>query len=337
MAEKPQYRIVFMGTPAFAADILRALLEAAFCDVVLVYTMPDRPAGRGAKLRKPPVKVLAEERGLPVRQPENFRDHQVTDQLATLHPDFLVVAAYGLILPQAVLDVPKIAPVNVHASILPAFRGAAPIQRAIMSGTGPDACTGVSLMRMEKGMDTGPVYACRSLPIGRHDTGSLTSEMATIGAKLLIESLPLIASGSLSPLAQDENRATYAPKIEKSEARLDFDRPCAEVDAMVRALAPSPGARCAFEAATDGGANCRTFQLTIAGGRPAGNDAGVDAGSFYRRGSRLFVGCADGFYEIECLKPAGKREMTAADFLHGHNFPDGRFAKALGRFPDEIR
>lgn len=316
-----------MGTPPFAACILDVLLKQDAFDVSMVYTMPDRPAGRGARPRMPAVKTLALERGLLLRQPENFREPSETDFLVSLEPDFLIVAAYGLILPESVLAVPRIAPVNVHASLLPAFRGAAPIQRAIMGATSPGAFTGVSIMRMTRGMDSGPVYASEPVLIGRHNSGSLTRELAGVGAKLLVESLPLIAGGALSAVPQDEGSASYAPKINKSEATLDFKRSCAEMDAMVRALTPAPGARCVFEACHAGAD--KIFQVTIISGQPADAPCMAPPGTLYRAGSKLFVACSDGFYKIERLKPAGRKEMSAGDFLHGYRFSDGLFGSVV--------
>lgn len=325
MAEKQKYRIAFMGTPDFAADILRALLAYDGASVCMVYTMPDRQAGRGRKLRQPQVKTLALEQGLPVRQPDSFRDEKHVAELAELHADFLVVAAYGLILPEAVLACARIAPVNVHASILPALRGAAPIQRAIMAGE--DKCvTGVSIMHMTRGMDSGPVYSVTEMAVGRHNAGSLTKELARLGAGLLLDALPKIATGKLAALPQDESRATYAPKIDKSECALDFADTVARVDAKVRALAPNPGARCIFMPDNSGGTGIGAI---IAQGSPATCDATHAPGLLFNAGQSLYVGCSDGWYEIERLKPHDRKEMSCADFLRGHRFAKGICGRCL--------
>lgn len=230
-------RIVFAGTPEFAAQHLEALLQAGH-QVVAVYTQPDRPAGRGQKLMPSPVKQLALQHGLPVMQPATLRDAEAQHALAALQPDLMVVVAYGLILPQAVLDTPRLGCINSHASLLPRWRGAAPIQRAIEAG---DSESGVTVMQMEAGLDTGPMLLKVSTPIGPSDTGgSLHDRLAALGAQAVVEAVARLQAGSLPGERQDDTLATYAHKLSKDEARLDWQRPAAELERLVRAFNPWP-------------------------------------------------------------------------------------------------
>ncbi|QQN49388.1 methionyl-tRNA formyltransferase [Stutzerimonas balearica] len=230
-------RIVFAGTPEFAAQHLEALLQAGY-QVVAVYTQPDRPAGRGQKLMPSPVKQLALQHGLPVMQPATLRDAEAQHALAALQPDLMVVVAYGLILPQAVLDTPRLGCINSHASLLPRWRGAAPIQRAIEAG---DSESGVTVMQMEAGLDTGPMLLKVSTPIGPSDTGgSLHDRLAALGAQAVVEAVARLQAGALPGERQDDTYATYAHKLSKDEARLDWQRPAAELERLVRAFNPWP-------------------------------------------------------------------------------------------------
>jgi len=230
-------RIVFAGTPEFAAQHLEALLQAGY-QVVAVYTQPDRPAGRGQKLMPSPVKQLALQHGLPVMQPATLRDAEAQHALAALQPDLMVVVAYGLILPQAVLDTPRLGCINSHASLLPRWRGAAPIQRAIEAG---DSESGVTVMQMEAGLDTGPMLLKVSTPIGPSDTGgSLHDRLAALGAQAVVEAVARLQAGALPGERQDDTLATYAHKLSKDEARLDWQRPAAELERLVRAFNPWP-------------------------------------------------------------------------------------------------
>ncbi|HAV87447.1 MAG TPA: methionyl-tRNA formyltransferase [Pseudomonas sp.] len=230
-------RIVFAGTPEFAAQHLEALLQAGY-PVVAVYTQPDRPAGRGQKLMPSPVKQLALQHGLPVMQPATLRDAEAQHALAALQPDLMVVVAYGLILPQAVLDTPRLGCINSHASLLPRWRGAAPIQRAIEAG---DSESGVTVMQMEAGLDTGPMLLKVSTPIGPSDTGgSLHDRLAALGAQAVVEAVARLQAGALPGERQDDTLATYAHKLSKDEARLDWQRPAAELERLVRAFNPWP-------------------------------------------------------------------------------------------------
>ncbi len=236
-------RIVFAGTPEFAAAHLRALLEAR-CNVVAVYTQPDRPAGRGQKLATSPVKQLAMQHGLPVMQPRTLRDPEAQAELAALHPDLLVVVAYGLILPQTVLDIPRLGCINSHASLLPRWRGAAPIQRAIEAG---DQQSGVTVMRMEAGLDTGPMLLKVTTPISASDTGgSLHDRLAEIGPPAVLAAIDGLAGGSLEGQVQDNAEATYAHKLDKQHARIDWQRPAIELERQIRAFNPWPVAHAAL-------------------------------------------------------------------------------------------
>lgn len=230
-------RIVFAGTPEFAAEHLKALLASPH-DIVAVYTQPDRPAGRGQKLMQSPVKQLALEHGITVLQPPTLRDPQAQAELSALVPDLMVVVAYGLILPQAVLDIPRLGCINSHASLLPRWRGAAPIHRAIQAG---DAESGVTVMRMEAGLDTGPMLLKVSTPIDARDTGgSLHDRLAQIGPPAVIQAIAGLAAGTLQGEVQDDSLANYAHKLDKSEARIDWSLPAIELERLVRAFFPWP-------------------------------------------------------------------------------------------------
>ena len=331
----PPLRTVFMGTPDFAATILQALLGSPHVQLLAAYTQPDRPAGRGKKLTPPPVKLLAQEHGLPVFQPQNFKSDADGDaaclDLAALQPDILAVAAYGLILPQRVLDIPRLMPMNVHASLLPRYRGAAPIQRAIMAG---EFVTGVTIMRMEAGLDTGPILMQRAVGITESDTSAaLHDELAQEGAKLLLLALGRLRAGSLRAIAQDETRATHAPKLRKEECLLDFSLPPERLHAQIRGLTPWPGALMYLQrqgkeplAVHPGpgrfpGPAARTEQIP---GQAPGHILGLVEGS-------LLVTCGDGCYAFTSLRPAGKNSMDAAAFVNGYlnGFPEAFFGGSL--------
>ncbi|MCY1411545.1 Methionyl-tRNA formyltransferase [compost metagenome] len=230
-------RIVFAGTPEFAAEHLKALLDSPY-EVVAVYTQPDRPAGRGQKLMPSPVKQLAQQHGITVLQPPTLRAPEAQAELAALQPDLMVVVAYGLILPQVVLDIPRLGCINSHASLLPRWRGAAPIQRAVEAG---DAESGVTVMRMEAGLDTGPMLLKVSTPISAQDTGgTLHDRLAELGPPAVIRAIAGLAAGTLEGEIQDDALATYAHKLNKDEARIDWSRPAVELERLVRAFNPWP-------------------------------------------------------------------------------------------------
>ncbi len=230
-------RIVFAGTPEFAAQHLQALLDAGK-SIIAVYTQPDRPAGRGQKLMPSPVKQLAVQHGIPVFQPQTLRDPAAQTELAALQADLMVVVAYGLILPQAVLDMPRLGCINSHASLLPRWRGAAPIQRAVEAG---DDESGVTVMQMEAGLDTGPMLLKVHTPISAEDTGgTLHDRLAALGSQAVVQAVDALADGTLAGEVQDESLATYAHKLSKDEARIDWARPAVELERLIRAFHPWP-------------------------------------------------------------------------------------------------
>ncbi len=306
-----------MGTPDFAAVVLEQLVRWPGGRVAAVYTQPDRPRGRGMKLVPSPVKTLAEDLGLEVRQPENFRSAEERERLAALAPDLLVVAAYGLLLPGAVLDAARIAPLNVHASLLPRYRGAAPIQRAIMENWAPDAVTGVSLMRMEPSLDTGPVYAARSVPIAGRTAGELTAVLARAGAELLLDTLDGIVAGTVPAVPQDASAATHAAKLSKADGRIDWTLPVARVDALVRGVTPAPGARTLVLPR----GTAEPLELRILAGHAGDAAAGgalPPAGTIAKLPAGLGVACADGFYMLDRVRPPGRKDREGMAFANGY-------------------
>ncbi|EFL52480.1 methionyl-tRNA formyltransferase [Solidesulfovibrio fructosivorans JJ]] len=303
-----------MGTPQFAATVLEHLLESDDVRVAAVYTQPDRPCGRGKKCHVGPVKELALEKGLPIHQPESFRDPAAVDILAAYKPDILVVAAYGMILPQAVLDIPRLMPINVHASLLPAWRGAAPIERAIAAG---DQLTGVTIMRMVAALDAGPMIMQRALAIGAGDTaGELRAELADLGGRVLAHCLKRLRVGGVPMVEQDPDKVTYAKKIDKAEAFIDWSRPAREVHNLIRAMTPHPGAFFFWRPAPDKPA----LRIIAHPGKvgcplPPGAKPGDILGVM---DCHLGVACADAVYLIPTVVPAGKRPMDAQAFSCGY-------------------
>jgi len=278
-----------------------------------VYTQPDRPAGRGRRLSASPVKQTAQRLGLAVEQPLSLRDAAVAGRLAALAPDVLVVAAYGLLLPQAVLDIPKAGCVNVHASLLPRWRGAAPVQRALLAG---DPETGVSIMRMEAGLDTGPVLCTRRCPVAPADTtGSLAEKLARLGAELLVHCLDEWRHGRIEPQPQDERLATYAAKLSREEAELDWRRPALELERQVRALNPRPVAHTTWQdrALRVWEAEVVTAAPGLPGSVAAHGPAGID------------VITGEGALRITRLQLAGGRVLSAAEFCNARNPAGARF------------
>lgn len=303
-----------MGAPAFAAEILKALLAWPGCEVVGVFTQPDRPCGRGRACKPVEVKVLAEARGLPLFQPENFKKPESIKLLEDLNPDLLVVAAYGLILPKAVLEIPRLGAWNVHASLLPKYRGAAPIQRAIMNG---DFSTGITIMLMDEGMDTGDLLLRRAIGIDIDQTaGELHDDLAAMGARLIIEALERREKGTLKRMPQNEEYATYAPKLTKTEGEIDWNRPAREIHNHIRGVTPWPGAYFDWRP-EDGG---KPLRITVTpgrvdGGKPENSAPGQILGV---KDNGLAVAAADKIYLLDQLKPEGRRLMDATAFACGY-------------------
>ncbi len=299
-------RLIFMGAPDFAVPVLDALIAAGH-EIAAVYTQPPRPAGRGKKSRPTPVQARAEALGLEVRTPLNFRDPTDREAFAALDADAAVVVAYGLILPEAVLEATRLGAWNLHASLLPRWRGAAPIQRAVMAG---DARTGVCAMRMEKGLDTGPVARRAEIEIGRGETaGDLHDRLAAMGAPLMVEALKEIEAGTAVLVPQPEEGVTYASKIEKSEARIDWSRPAEEIDRQVWGLSPFPGAWTEI-----GGERVKILLGWPLPGEGKPGEALDD---------RLLVATGEGALRLLRLQRAGRGPMEAADFLRGFAVPSG--------------
>lgn len=301
-----------MGTPAFAVPALKALLDSANYEVAAVYTRPDKKAGRGLKTAFSDIKKIALEHDLKLYQPSSLRSQEAIEELRLLEPDYLVVAAYGLILPEELLAIPKIAPINVHASLLPALRGAAPIQRAIMENPAEDACTGVSIMKIYPQLDAGPVYAQEEVLIGKKDCKSLAEDLAQSGASLLLRVLDAIDGQGLEPIPQEEARASYAKKLEKRDGLIDWGKTAAEVDALIRAVSVWPGAQTFFS--IDSGPE--NLPVAILKGYPAGECAEAP-GSILRQKNALSIACADRWYVVEKLLPQGRKAMSASDFVNG--------------------
>lgn len=305
-------RTVFMGSPDFALPSLRALVSFAdegakpphqHFNVVGVITQPDRASGRGRTMKSPPVKELALELDIPTIQPEKLKEPSAMDQLREWSPDLIVVAAYGQILKQDVLDLPQFGCVNVHASLLPRWRGAAPINAAILHG---DEETGVTIMKMDVGLDTGPILAKRSIRIKPDDTaGSVFETLSTLGADLLTETLPDYVSGKITPQPQPEEGATYAPMLKKEDGRLDFDSDVHELERRVRAFNPWPGTFMDFD-----GVNLKIHRAHVAKGT-------ASAGERLIVNNQPAVGARGGLLILDEVQPAGKKSMSGKSFLSG--------------------
>ncbi|PMH45383.1 methionyl-tRNA formyltransferase [Vibrio sp. 10N.286.49.B3] len=297
-------RIVFAGTPDFAARHLAALLSSEH-EIIAVYTQPDRPAGRGKKLTASPVKNIALEHDIPVYQPENFKSDEAKQQLVDLKADLMVVVAYGLLLPQAVLDTPRLGCINVHGSILPRWRGAAPIQRSIWAG---DQETGVTIMQMDIGLDTGDMLSIATLPIEATDTSaSMYEKLADLGPDALIACLSDIAQGTAQPVKQDDELANYAKKLSKEEAKIDWTMDAVAIERCVRAFNPWPMSY--FSAADN---NIKVWQSRVDAQKteqPAGTIIQVDK-------SGIYVATGNGVLVLEQLQVPGKKAMSVQDILN---------------------
>jgi methionyl-tRNA formyltransferase len=305
-------RIVFAGTPEFAVPALDAL-HAAGHELVAVYTQPDRPAGRGQSLTASPVKRRALERGLVVEQPASLKAADAITRLREFHADLMVVVAYGLILPQAVLDVPRLGAWNIHASLLPRWRGAAPIQRAILAG---DTATGITIMQMEAGLDTGPILLVRETPIGpREHASSLHDRLAALGAEAIVAAIDEWQAGRVTPRAQPSDGATYATKLRKDEACIDWRQAAAAIDAQVRAFNPWPVA----ETRWDG------RQLRIWQSEPESTITTAVPGTVLESaGDRCVVATGAGTLRLKQVQLAGRRAMSAAEFLNANDLAGAR-------------
>jgi methionyl-tRNA formyltransferase len=297
-------RITFMGTPDFAVPALGALLDAGH-EVIAVYTQPPRAAGRGLSLKKSPVHLFAESKGLPVLTPPSLRSEEEQARFKAFNADAAVVVAYGLILPKAILQTPRFGCFNIHASLLPRWRGAAPIQRAVMAG---DAETGVAIMRIEEGLDTGAVCLAERTPIWPTETaGELHDRLALIGAGLMVKALGDLAKGSLACWPQHEEGVTYAAKIEPSETRIDWSKPANQVQYQIQGLSPHPGAWFEMELAGKR-ERVRALRATLADGE--GSPGTLLDG-------KLTIACGKGAVRLTQVQRAGKRPMSAEDFLRG--------------------
>ena len=303
--------LVFAGTPAFAVPALVAL-HAAGHRVRAVYTQPDRPAGRGRRVTAGPVKTQALELGLAVEQPATLRSPEALEQLRARAPQLMVVVAYGLILPQAVLDVPELGCVNIHASLLPRWRGAAPIARAIEAG---DRETGVTIMQMDAGLDTGPMLLVRRMPIAERETaGTLHDRLAVLGAEAVVEAIDAWRDGRIAPEPQPAAGASYARKIERHEAAIDWTRNAVALDRQVRAFDPRPVAETTWS-----GNQLRIWEAT-----PLPRTIDAPPGSVIETGAALVVAAGQGALRIERMQLAGRRAMSAAEFQNAHSLAGAR-------------
>jgi methionyl-tRNA formyltransferase len=294
-------KVVFMGSPDFALPTLQALAQRY--EVVGVVTQPDRASGRGRELKPPSVKVLARELDLPIVQPEKLRQPEAMDQLRLWNPDLIVVAAFGQILRKDVLDLPPLGCINVHASLLPRWRGAAPINAALLHG---DEETGVTIMKMDVGLDTGPILSQRSMRLTPDDTaGTAFEALSSLGAELLIDTLPDYLSGKIQPVPQPEEGATYAPMLKKEEARLDFTRPAEELERRIRAFNPWPGAFMDFD------------EVLLKVHRAHVEQGKAEAGQRLVYRDQPAVGAGGRLLILDEVQPAGKKAMSGTSFLSG--------------------
>lgn len=295
-------KVVFMGTPDFAVSVLEKLITAH--EVISVVTQPDRPAGRSRQVQMSPVKQVALAAGIPVFQPEKIRRPEAIETLRQWTPDVYIVAAFGQILPQTVLDIPPHGSVNVHASLLPRWRGAAPIQAVIRAG---DAKTGITIMKMDAGLDTGPMLSQRAIPIAPDETGqSLHDKLAQLGGDLLIETLPGYLSGAIQPQPQDDSLATLAPRIDKEEGRINWSQSATQIERTVRAFTPWPGTFTTWNDQT----------LKILSGRVVSGSAAP--GKVVQSNGVLAIGTGEGLYTPDRLQLQGRNPVSSAEFMRGY-------------------
>lgn len=309
------FRVAFFGTPDFAATILKSLITWPHADVVGVFTQPDKPGGRGKKIIAPPVKNLALESGLPVFQPQTLESPETLRDLQSLHPDLLVVAAFGMILSSRVLNLAPHGALNVHASLLPKYRGAAPIQRALANG---EPVTGITIMQMVPELDAGPILLQRALAIGIDDTaGMLHDQLAALGGECLREALQGLQRHELVPVQQDPELVTYAPKLNKEDGRITWARPAMEVHNHIRAMHPWPGAFFSWPRPEDG----KHIRLQVYPGRigPEHEAPAPEPGTLQGvQDEGLPIACLDRSYLVTTLKPASSRPLTAREFVCGY-------------------
>lgn len=304
-------RIVFMGTPAFAVPCLERLLQDGH-EVVGVFTQPDKPKGRGYAMTPPPVKQAALKAHIPVFQPSSIKTEQALTQLRALAPELIVVVAYGKILPKAVLELPKYGCINVHASLLPRLRGAAPIQWAILRG---DQKTGVTTMYMDVGLDTGDMLLKKEIEIGEDETaGELHDKLSELGAQLLSDTLYALQTGNLPRIQQQDSESTYAPMLDKSLCPIDWSKSAQEIHNQIRGLSPWPVAVTSLQGK----------RMKIHSSRLMGHASGLPCGTVTGADDAIYVSCGDGMVlSLLCVQSEGGKRMTAADFLRGHPIPEG--------------
>lgn len=312
-------RIIYAGTPEFSVAALSGLIASEH-EVIAVYTQPDRPAGRGRDLKASPVKKKALEHGIEVYQPASFKEQKDLQQLASLDADLMVVTAYGLLLPPAVLETPKLGCINIHASLLPRWRGAAPIQRAILAG---DDRTGITIMQMDEGLDTGDMLAVAECEISADDTGSsLHDKLMALGASTLMSILPAIAGETIEAVRQDDSDACYASKLTKAEAKIDWRTSAVEIERAIRAYNAWPVAYCSYER-NGKPSSLRLWRSELVTGGTTSGQLAAEAGRVVAESAQgIDVITGDGILRITELQPEGKRRMPVADFLNANSLLD---------------
>ncbi|WP_281887789.1 methionyl-tRNA formyltransferase [Paenibacillus sp. YYML68] len=321
-------RVVFMGTPDFAVPALRLLLGSSLVEVVGVVTQPDRPVGRKRVLTPTPVKVEAQKHGLPVLQPERLRRGEALDELRALQPELIVTAAYGQILPPSVLELPRLGCINLHASLLPKYRGGAPIHYAVMNG---DAVTGVTIMYMAEGLDTGDMISRIEVPIGDDDTtGTMFDKLSDAAAELLEQTLPALLNGTVQAVPQDESQAVYSPNVSRELERIDWSLPSLRIWNLVRALYPRPGAYTLWN-----GDVLKVWTCAKPDGPGGRSVDGVVPGTVLEAGAQgIVVATGDGVLRITELQPAGKKAMDAATFARGGQLAPGTVLGLAAQSPE---